>query len=54
MIKIPVGKLIKLIGKLISVAPGGINHEERDELVALLLSILADIAPDHININLPG
>lgn len=52
MVKIPVGKLIKLLGALIKAAPGGVTSEERDQLVTLLLEILADIIPDEISVNI--
>lgn len=54
MIEIPIGKLLKLVGKLISVAPGGITPAERDELLAMLLDLAASLAPDSVSIKLPG
>ena len=47
--KIPVGRIIRLISKVIRLGKGGFTPEERSILVADLLSLAADIADLNID-----
>lgn len=53
-VKIPIARLIALVGKLIKAAKGGISKEEAEELghdlLEIALSILGDTLPKEVTI----
>lgn len=54
-IRIPVARIVHLLGTLLAAAPGGISRPEAEtiarELAGIGLALLRQVAPDEVEVN---